>query len=330
MNYFNFFKKPEEKKSIKKVSLKIPAVKPENIDALYKETEIYISNTKIGQFQEYFAPLSKQIEKDFRKLYIDLTPFFDQANNIRTRIKITSIFLRLTTFSLLLCFLTILYYVIFLYEIDADNSTLEILPTLLFPSAIAVINRLIRNVFILQIKTVAMQFGQTFIAQFNNIQDQSHAAIEQLGTDKIYDPGRGERAKKWTAIGLWLDDLSGIYDRYVTISSWRIQTLFIFLSLVFRSLKIIVLTTLIILLFTNISSIPHPIHYALLALNLLLMVFCWDILPKIGGSPNNLFTENFLRGIEEASIERMENSHLFNKMSKEISKMREQTSRPKI
>ncbi|MFZ5616459.1 MAG: hypothetical protein ACOZAA_03940, partial [Pseudomonadota bacterium] len=298
----------------------------ENRERLYKAAASYIENTKIGEFEKYRRPFTRQVMSDFRLLYPVLTPFFDHADRAEKDAVQVATAMRCVTFLLFTFYLLAVIFIINLLDGKSASLTspaFEKAWPLFLPLIIPIITGLTRGSQLDKVRRASSDFGSEFNAHLSLLNNKANFALERVSDDAPTSEGCDERAEQWTATALWLFSLHELYDRYVTTISWRVQTKFVYITWFFRVLKWWLLALFVTALFSFSRpefgwTIPVILAFSMYAASL----FVWDIRPG-GGASNDLFAESFIMSVAGRSKEEVSQNHFMTKTARLVKKLRE-------
>jgi hypothetical protein len=309
------------------LTLPIPVVESKNREVLYKHARTHIERTKIGEFERYRRPFTTQIRSDFRALYPVLNPFFDQADRVSANVVRTALRMRAITFALFLFYIAMASWG--LWRI-ASAPAPDLLAGLAWhalllapPVAGFIVVGLVRHSLLGEMRTKAGDFGGTFNGALHLLNNKASFALERVSDDEPTSEGCEQRAEEWTSVALWLFNLHGVYDRYVTTRSWIVQTRLEYLTHGARFLKLAVLAAAVVsfMLFAPLAagfSLPAFLFFsAYYAAGLLI----WDVLPGRGAS-NTLFADSFIGSISGRNLEEVFENHVNTKTARLVKKLR--------
>lgn len=323
------FQSPEKiPKTTDRTELEIPAIRPENLGALHKLAVEYVKKTKRGQFESYASPLSEQVCKDFKKLYRELEPYFSEADVTRKKVRNIALLMRIITFVTFFLFVYFAVTVLDDFSEASINSALKNkeygeLAFAALPLIIALVSALFRSARIERIISQATTFGGVFNNRLKYLADLSGYALDNVELDRVSEKGNEERAEQWSFVALWLYDYYEIYDRYVTVAQWRVETGFRIITLVSRVLKWIVFVYGVICLVAVESA--NPVSVWLSGAIIIAAIFCWDFLPG-SGKPNSLFGDQFSATVTANSEQQIVGNHPNTKISEMAKKLRQQAN----
>lgn len=309
------------------VTLNIPVIESKNREVLYKHARTHIERTKIGEFERYRRPFTKQIRSDFRALYPVLHPFFDQADAVSGRVVKTAILMRAMTFALFLVYIAIALWG--LCRIAAtpppQDLTALALDALLIAPPVAgfILVGLVRHSLLGEIRTKAGDFGGTFNGALHLLNNKASFALERVSDDEPTSEGCEQRAEEWTTVALWLFSLHNVYDRYVTTRSWLVQTWLEYVTYAARIAKWAALALAVALFFRLASFDPDFSLPAFLFFSgyYAAGLFIWDVLPG-GGARNTLFADSFVGAISGRNLEEIFENHVNTKTARLVKKLR--------
>ena len=174
---------PSAKRRQASITLNIPTIKPENRDELYGYAKAYIERTRLGEFNIYARPFTKQIFTDFKSLYPALNPLFTHTDKACREVLSTAIRMRVITLLVFVSYFALSLHMLTKYskQTEAGASTL-----LLFaPPIIAfVLVRLIRGSQIETIKRAASEFGSDFNAYLSLLNNKAGFALARVSDDE--------------------------------------------------------------------------------------------------------------------------------------------------
>jgi len=318
-------KRPQKNQIPALAALDIPRIDAENRELLFEAAKDYIEKTKIGEFEQYHRPFTRQIKSDFRTLFPILIPFFDHSDQAEAGAIRTATSMRIITLILFTLYIAGIGYVISLLASGADDLTsskLEKAWPIFLPLVIPVITGLVRASRLDNVRRASSDFGSQFNANLNLINNKASYALERVSDDAPASEGCDERAKKWTTVALWLFSLHGLYDRYVTTISWRVQTSFVYVTWLFRSVKWAILVVFGFLLADQVSALSPSAPAIAAVVLFVLALFVWDIFPGRGAS-NNLFAESFIGSVAGRTPEEISENHFITKAASLVKKLRE-------
>ena len=318
---------PKRNSHAAKSTLNIPVVEAQNREILYQYSKERIERTKIGEVESYRRPFTQQIRSDLRGLHSILTPFFDHADRTSDGVVNTAVRMRAITLACFIAYVLIALYAACRFassEPSADFSSFFQSPLFwLPPFAAFFVVGLIRYSQIREIKTKAGDFGGAFNGNLQLLNNKANFALERVSDDAPTSEGCEKRAEEWTSIALWFFNLHNVYDRYVTTSSWSVQTRLHYATQAFRLIKWALLVAagfvfVQIMLGDEASSMTASF---LLLAYYSLGLFVWDVFPG-RGVKNSVFADSFVSSISGREAEEIFENHVNTKTARLVRKLR--------
>lgn len=315
------------------ISQTIPKIEFDKLDELHSMAEANVRETRLGEFSSKPQwPFEKQIGSDFKVLYGELSPFFVAADKERLFVRTEAIKLRIFTGALFIIYLAALYVFLQKFSSAFQNGSFSsgklLEPGALLPFIFIVAcwlgTKAVRSTTLNHLENRASRFGSSFNSNLQQLWNKADICLRNVEQHGSRQEGCGERAEKWTHVALWLFNMRGIYDRYVTTASWRAQFSLRAITVVSKVLKwglaIIFLSYLVFMTtwFTaNLIVLMAGLFF------LFITPFSWDLLSKSGAS-NNIWAENFVKAVSGRTGEEIISNHMITKVSKLMGAIREE------